>query len=170
MDSRHFDVLTRAMSLARSRRGLLRGTLGAALAAVLSRDASAARKEKVTLCHKPGTADQATIEVPEPAVRAHLAHGDTLGTCPPDVCPFLARVDPGPPTVAFFEFQDTACGLSALEVLRTDNADTIVPPFTPGTTNPIAVRSTKIDQVQPSQVTIRTIDGCGNVDICEVEF
>ena len=33
--------------------------------------------QKVTLCHK-----GRTISVPEPAVAAHLAHGDTLGPCP----------------------------------------------------------------------------------------
>jgi hypothetical protein len=36
---------------------------------------------KVTLCHKPGTPAEHTIVVAEPAVAAHLAHGDTLGAC-----------------------------------------------------------------------------------------
>jgi hypothetical protein len=31
---------------------------------------------KVTLCHK-----GQTLELPEPAVQAHLGHGDTLGPC-----------------------------------------------------------------------------------------
>ncbi len=39
--------------------------------------------DKVTLCHK----GKGTISVGAPAVRAHLAHGDTLGACP----------RPGPP-------------------------------------------------------------------------
>ena len=33
-------------------------------------------QQKVTICHK-GT----TISIAEPAVRAHLEHGDTLGSC-----------------------------------------------------------------------------------------
>ncbi len=33
---------------------------------------------KVTICH-----DRDTKEVPDPEVAAHLAHGDTLGDCPP---------------------------------------------------------------------------------------
>ena len=34
------------------------------------------KKEKVTICHK-----GQTIEVPKPALQAHLNHGDTLGPC-----------------------------------------------------------------------------------------
>ncbi len=39
---------------------------------------------KITICHiPPGNLSNAhTITVGEPAVRAHLAHGDTLGACP----------------------------------------------------------------------------------------
>jgi hypothetical protein len=34
-------------------------------------------KTKVTICHK-----GKTIKVAQPAVKAHLRHGDTLGPCP----------------------------------------------------------------------------------------
>ncbi len=37
---------------------------------------------KTQVCHKPGK-NQETIEVDANAVPAHLAHGDTLGPCPP---------------------------------------------------------------------------------------
>jgi len=37
-----------------------------------------AQQDRVTLCHRGNT-----ITVAEPAVPAHLAHGDTLGPCPP---------------------------------------------------------------------------------------
>ena len=37
---------------------------------------------KVTLCHK-----GKTITVAEPAVKAHLKHGDKLGPCPAGVAP-----------------------------------------------------------------------------------
>ena len=33
-------------------------------------------QKKITLCHK-----GQTLELPEPAVQAHLNHGDTLGPC-----------------------------------------------------------------------------------------
>jgi nitrogen fixation-related uncharacterized protein len=37
--------------------------------------------KKVTMCHKPEQHGGTTIAVPEPAVPAHLAHGDYLGPC-----------------------------------------------------------------------------------------
>jgi hypothetical protein len=36
---------------------------------------------KVTICHKPGTPAERTLEVAASAVAAHLAHGDYLGAC-----------------------------------------------------------------------------------------
>ncbi|ATX82590.1 hypothetical protein Ga0123462_1743 [Mariprofundus ferrinatatus] len=41
---------------------------------------------KVTICHYPPGKDsnRHTIEVAQPAVSAHLAHGDVLGPCPED--------------------------------------------------------------------------------------
>ena len=36
-------------------------------------------QDKVTICHK----DKNTLTVAAPAVKAHLNHGDTLGTCSP---------------------------------------------------------------------------------------
>jgi hypothetical protein len=38
-------------------------------------------EEKVTICHKPGTPDQKTLQVPTNALSGHLAHGDFLGSC-----------------------------------------------------------------------------------------
>jgi murein DD-endopeptidase MepM/ murein hydrolase activator NlpD len=35
----------------------------------------------ITICHKPGTAAEQTLIVPEPALKGHLQHGDTLGAC-----------------------------------------------------------------------------------------
>lgn len=35
----------------------------------------------VTMCHKPGTPAEQTIQVPQSAVAAHLNHGDTMGPC-----------------------------------------------------------------------------------------
>jgi hypothetical protein len=59
----------------------------------------------VTICHKPGPAEQ-TITVDQSAVAAHLAHGDYLGPCysgtttdPPttteDAPPVTTTTDPG---------------------------------------------------------------------------
>ena len=37
---------------------------------------------RVTVCHKPGTPAQKTMTLPQPAVDAHLGHGDIPGPCP----------------------------------------------------------------------------------------
>jgi len=38
-------------------------------------------KDKVRICHKPGTADEKELLVPESAVKGHLGHGDVRGSC-----------------------------------------------------------------------------------------
>jgi len=38
-------------------------------------------QDLVVICHKPGTPAEHTMTVAQPAVAAHLAHGDTLGPC-----------------------------------------------------------------------------------------
>ena len=50
---------------------------------------------QVTICHKPGTPAEQTKEVDAPAVRAHLAHGDTLGPCGdgPGTCQELCEAE-----------------------------------------------------------------------------
>jgi len=44
-------------------------------------DDAFAKVEKVTICHKPGTVDEETKQVPENALKGHLKHGDSLGEC-----------------------------------------------------------------------------------------
>jgi hypothetical protein len=39
-------------------------------------------REKVLVCHKPDKNGGHTLSIAEPAVSAHLAHGDKLGACP----------------------------------------------------------------------------------------
>ena len=58
---------------------LLLAVIVGALAMLLA--TSAAAGDKATLCHKPGTPDEVTIEVSLNALDAHLAHGDFQGTC-----------------------------------------------------------------------------------------
>ncbi len=40
-----------------------------------------AGNEKVTVCHKPGTKAETTLEIAAPAEAAHLGHGDYSGPC-----------------------------------------------------------------------------------------
>jgi hypothetical protein len=65
-------------------RQFLSATVLAVFAAVAIAVPASAQQEKGTICHKPGTADEATLSVGAPAVPAHLAHGDTLGPCTVD--------------------------------------------------------------------------------------
>ncbi len=41
-----------------------------------------AGQPKITLCHKADRPNAHTIIVAEPALKAHLGHGDTVGPCP----------------------------------------------------------------------------------------
>lgn len=56
-------------------------------------------KEKVTICHMPGTPAQKTMQVPANAVSQHLAHGDALGSCS-DLPPGSVPAQPGKPVEA----------------------------------------------------------------------
>ena len=78
----------------RRRRRSLRLAAGLALAGVILLPIASASadngkpgkgrgRHKVTLCHK----GKVTITVAEPAVKAHLKHGDKLGPCPAGVAP-----------------------------------------------------------------------------------
>lgn len=49
----------------------------------LSLGLDTAEAAKTTICHKPGTAYQTTLEVEVPDVDDHLGHGDVLGACEP---------------------------------------------------------------------------------------
>src|SRR5215216_4640272 len=104
MDSKQFDELVARLASASSRRSAVKGVIGGALASAGVTSVASAKKDKskgkgkkkgksqsksngdsnghgyglskVTICHK-----GRTIEVAEPAVSAHLEHGDTLGPC-----------------------------------------------------------------------------------------
>ena len=99
------------------------------------------------------------------ALRVALT-GD-LEELPPAVPTCPTTVVSGPPAVATTTFQDTGSGLVSLVVTRSENADTVVPPFIPGTTEPVVVTSTKIDQSQRARIEIVATDGAGNVAICD---
>ena len=83
----------------------------------------------------------------------------------PPTCP--ARVVAGPPTQLIITFQDTDSGLASIVVTQSDNADTVVPPFAVGTTDPVTVTATKINQSQSAHVAIQATDTAGNVANCD---
>lgn len=80
-------------------------------------------------------------------------------------CP--ARVIAGPPTQLQVTVSDADTGLQSIVVTQSDNADTVVPPFTVGTTDPVTVTATKIDQSHSSHVTIVATDLAGNSVTCD---
>ncbi|ATX80136.1 hypothetical protein Ga0123461_1723 [Mariprofundus aestuarium] len=60
-------------------------TVAAIAALTVSNAYASGHTEKVAICHlPPGNPENVqNIEIGEPAVEAHLAHGDILGYCPP---------------------------------------------------------------------------------------
>ena len=84
-------------------------------------------------------------------------------------CP-LTLSDPGPPALIEVTFRDTTSGLAELLVTKSENADTVIPPFTVGTTDAVVMSSTKIDQTKQANIEIRATDLHGNVSVCEFAF
>lgn len=80
-------------------------------------------------------------------------------------CP--ARVIAGPPTQLQVTVSDPQTGLQSIVVTQSDNADTPVPPFTVGTTDPVTITATKINQNQSAHVTIVVTDLAGNTVTCD---
>jgi len=63
--------------------------------------------------------------------------------------------------------QDSDGGLQSIVVTESNNATTPAPSFTPGTTSPVVVTATKIDQSQGAQVALQVTDMAGNVTNCD---
>ena len=84
----------------------------------------------------------------------------------PAQCPITLN-DPGPPARVEVTIKDVGTGLAEILVTRSENADTVVPPFTVGTNDPVVLTATKIDQTQKARVEARVTDLAGNVKICD---
>ena len=84
----------------------------------------------------------------------------------PAQCPITLN-DPGPPARVEVTIKDTGTGLAEILVTRSENADTVVPPFTVGTNDPVVLSTTKIDQTQKARVEARVTDLAGNVRVCD---
>ena len=85
----------------------------------------------------------------------------TKATCP------ITLNDPGPPARIEVTMRDTGTGLAEILVTKSENADTVVPPFTVGTNDPVVLSSTKIDQTKRARVEVRVTDLAGNVALCD---
>jgi hypothetical protein len=167
MDPQRFDELAKMMAARGSRRRFLArlagvGTaLGLTVAGAGEVAADDTPKPLGKKCRKDA---QCASGFCDPVSRTCAASSATCGPYP------VTLNDPGPPARVEITVQDTDCGLAEILVVRSANADTVVPPFTVGTTEPVIVTSTKIDQSQPATVEFRTTDLCGNVSTCEYTF
>jgi hypothetical protein len=88
----------------------------------------------------------------------------------PDTIPPLCEVtniDPGPPFTIEVTIQDNESGVAAINVVFSNNAIITIPPFTPGTNDPIIVTAEKIDQTQSATVVLEVVDVAGNTTLCD---
>ena len=87
------------------------------------------------------------------------------GAVQPPTCMLTATID-GPPKQIQITVQDTG-GLAAIVVDDSTNADTVVPPFTPGTTSPVLIQSTKINQALGAHVALTATGSSGASTVCD---
>lgn len=97
-----------------------------------------------------------------PAGSCAFGGGDTT----PPTC-VLTAVLAGPPKQIQITVRDTGSGLASIVVTSSVNANTPVPAFTVGTTDPVVVTSTKINQTLAASVSLRVTDSAGNVTNCD---
>src|SRR4051812_38118718 len=118
----------------KSRRSVVKAFVGIALGSAVSAiacGASAAIKRGAgEICRKDGECESGVCGKPDRTGRRYCQAN-------PITCPF--RVIAGPPTQAVITVQDSVTGIESIVVTRSDNADTPVPPFTVGTTDPLVI-------------------------------
>ena len=91
--------------------------------------------------------------------------GGPADTTPP-TC-ILTATFAGPPKQLQITVQDSGSGLASILVTKSQNADTVVPPFTPGTQSAVLITSTKIVQSAGSVVELVVTDMAGNKIVCD---
>jgi hypothetical protein len=83
----------------------------------------------------------------------------------PPSCSLLGVIN-GPPKAIQITTSDSG-GLASIVVTKSTNATTPVPAFTVGTTSPVVVTSTKVNQSASSTVALKVTDTAGNVTNCD---
>jgi len=89
-----------------------------------------------------------------------LSNGDDIS---PPICKLVSVT---PPSSALIGVWDGDSGLSTIVVLTTDNLTVSVAPFTPGTTDPVAVTLTRVDDALPIVISLEVTDMEGNSRVC----
>ncbi len=82
----------------------------------------------------------------------------------------LTAVIAGPPKQLQITAQDTGSGISTITVLTATNVTVSIPPFAVGTTSPVVVTATKINQALSSTVRLEVKDVANNVTVCDPVF
>lgn len=85
-------------------------------------------------------------------------------TTPPSC--WVSALRMGPPKQQDVTVQDTGSGIAAIFAIRIVNGTVAVPAFTPGTTDPVVVTATKLDQSKRTFWEFRVVDMAGNVRHC----
>jgi hypothetical protein len=101
---------------------------------------------------------------------AAAAYGYEYDTTPPACALTASGTDASGKKFIQVTVQDagpTASGLATIVVTDSTNATTVVPPFVPGTKNPVVVTSTKIKQTKPSTLALHVTDVAGNFTDCD---
>lgn len=130
MDAERFDRIARVTAGA-SRRSMLSTVIGATVVALVDGpgvDLIEAKKKKKTICHS-----GQTLTVSKKAVKAHLAHGDTLGACsaPPPPPPPPPPVDPPLPPPSRSACTRQSCSGSCCDGLTCAEVSGCEPPAVP---------------------------------------
>lgn len=88
----------------------------------------------------------------------------------PDLTPpscDITAIIPGPPRQIQVTVRDVQSGLNTVTIVTSDNADVSIPSFTVGTTDPLVITATKVNQSLPSTVVLRVRDVAGNETVCD---
>jgi hypothetical protein len=170
MDETQFDTLAEGLWPSGSRRRVLAALGGGALAGLLGRSsarADDALKSTGKKCTKDEQCQSGYCDRDEAAKHGTCQERCT-GDCTPPSC--STQIITGPPDQAVTTIQDTGSGLAEILVTQSANADTVVPPFTVGTTEPVVVTAINIDQSQAAVVSLLVTDVAGNETVCSEEF
>jgi hypothetical protein len=84
----------------------------------------------------------------------------------PPACNMTAVIT-GPPKQLTVTVQDTGSGLQSVVVTENANVSVAIPSFAVGTTSPVIVTATKVDQSSGSSFALRVTDVAGNVTNCD---
>ena len=79
----------------------------------------------------------------------------------------LTSIVPGPPTLLKVTTSDASSGLKSIVVTKLINATVNIPVFAQGSTAPVLVTATKVNQSLTAELALRVTDIAGNVTDCD---